>query len=127
MRLTALLVSGFMESMAAWPRMGLTMDIAEKEREKKAMPVSPGRPKGVPNKTTQILKDAILKAAEQAGNKVGDDGMVSYLEVQATENPGPFMSLLGKVLPMQVTGVDGGAVTVELVKRVIVDPKHSNG
>jgi hypothetical protein len=99
----------------------------EKERPKKAMPVSPGRPKGVPNKTTQLLKDAILKAAEQAGNKVGDDGMVSYLEVQATENPGPFMSLLGKVLPMQVTGADGGAVTVELVKRVIVDPKHSNG
>ena len=127
MRLTALLVSGFMESMAAWPRMGLTMDIAEKEREKKAMPVSPGRPKGVPNKTTQILKDAILKAAEQAGNKVGDDGMVSYLEVQATENPGPFMSLLGKVLPMQITGEGGGSVQVELVKRVIVDPKHSNG
>jgi hypothetical protein len=110
MRLTALLVSGSMESMAAWPRMGLTMDIAEKERQKKAMPVSPGRPKGVPNKTTQLLKDAILKAAEQAGNKVGDDGMVSYLEVQATENPGPFMSLLGKVLPMQVTGAGGGPI-----------------
>jgi len=68
-----------------------------------------GRKKGVPNKTTAILKDAILKAAEQAGNKVGDDGMVSYLALQAEENPGPFMSLLGKVLPMQVegTGKDG--------------------
>jgi len=84
--------------------------MAEKERPKKAMPVSPGRPKGVPNKTTQLLKDAILKAAEQAGNKVGGDGMVSYLEAQATENPGPFMSLLGKVLPMQVTGEGGGPV-----------------
>lgn len=110
MRLTVLLVSCSMVSMAAWPRMGLTMANAEKEREKKAMPVSPGRPKGVPNKTTQLLKDAILKAAEQAGNKVGDDGMVSYLEVQATENPGPFMSLLGKVLPMQVTGAGGGPI-----------------
>lgn len=64
----------------------------------------PGRPKGMQNKTTALLKDAILKAAERAGNKVGEDGMVSYLEVQATENPGPFMSLLGKVLPMQVAG-----------------------
>ena len=69
-----------------------------------------GRPKGSPNKTTALLKDAILKAAEQAGNKVGEEGLVSYLEHQATENPGPFMSLLGKVLPMQVSGpgADGG-------------------
>ena len=100
--------------------------MSDKERPKKVMPISPGRPKGVPNKTTQLLKDAILKAAEQAGNKVGDDGMVSYLEVQATENPGPFMSLLGKVLPMQVTGADGGAVSVEIIKRVIVDPRNQD-
>jgi len=68
-----------------------------------------GRKKGVPNKTTALLKDAILKAAEQAGNNVGSEGMVSYLAQQAEENPGPFMSLLGKVLPMQVegTGKDG--------------------
>jgi hypothetical protein len=88
------------------------MAMDEKERPKKAMPVSPGRPKGVPNKTTQLLKDAILKAAEQAGNKVGDDGMVSYLEVQATENPGPFMALLGKVLPMQFTGEVNGDIII---------------
>ena len=71
-----------------------------------------GRPKGALNKTTALLKDAILKAAEQAGNKVGNDGMVSYLEVQATENPGPFMSLLGKVLPMQITGEDGKDIII---------------
>lgn len=71
-----------------------------------------GRPKGALNKTTALLKDAILKAAEQAGNRVGDDGMVSYLELQATENPGPFMSLLGKVLPMQITGEDGKDIII---------------
>lgn len=59
-----------------------------------------GRPKGAVNKTTALLKDAILKAATDAGN--GD--MAKYLAQQAIENPGPFMSLLGKVLPMQVTG-----------------------
>jgi hypothetical protein len=64
-----------------------------------------GRPKGVPNKTTAILKDAILKAAEKAGKQHGSEGMVSYLEAQAMANPGPFMALLGKVLPMQV-GMD---------------------
>lgn len=59
-----------------------------------------GRQKGTPNKTTALLKDAILKAATDAGN--GD--MAVYLKRQAIENPGPFMSLLGKVLPMQVDG-----------------------
>lgn len=74
-----------------------------------------GRAKGTPNKTTALLKDAILKAAELAGNKVDEDGnggLIAYLEVQATQNPGPFLSLLGKVLPMQVTGEDGGPVQV---------------
>ena len=61
----------------------------------------PGRPKGVPNKTTQLLKDAILKAAEEAG---GEEGMVGYLTVQAMTNPQSFLPLLGKVLPMQLVG-----------------------
>jgi len=58
-----------------------------------------GRAKGTPNKTTALLKDAILKAAEEAG---GNEGLVGYLKAQAAANPGPFMALLGKVLPMQV-------------------------
>jgi hypothetical protein len=79
----------------------------------------PGRPKGTPNKTTALLKDAILKAAEAAGNKVGDEGMVSYLTQQAEDNPGPFMALLGKVLPMQISG-DGedGAIRFQIVSGV---------
>jgi len=69
-----------------------------------------GRQKGTANKITTSLKEAILEAAKRAG----DGDMVSYLSVQARVNPGPFMSLLGKVLPMQVTGEDGGAVIVEV-------------
>lgn len=76
----------------------------------------PGRPKGSANKTTALLKDAILKAAENAG---GDEGMVGYLTTQAKTNPQAFLPLLGKVLPMQVTGEDGDAIRtvmrVELV------------
>jgi len=60
-----------------------------------------GRKKGTPNKTTALLKDAVLKAAEAAGK---EDGLVGYLTSQAVLNPGPFMALLGKVLPLQVTG-----------------------
>lgn len=79
-----------------------------------------GRPKGSPNKTTALLKDAILKAAEKAGNKIGDDGLVSYLELQASQNPGPFLSLLGKVLPMQVTGPDDDEGNpTEIVMRIV--------
>ena len=69
-----------------------------------------GRPKGIPNKTTALLKDAILKAAEAAG---GDEGMVGYLTQQAQDNPGPFMALLGKVLPMQIAG-DGEGIVINI-------------
>lgn len=60
-----------------------------------------GRKKGTPNKTTALLKDAILQAAEKAGDQ---EGMIGYLHKQAHENPTAFMALLGKVLPMQVQG-----------------------
>lgn len=77
--------------------------MAENKIVKKRKPAAAGRgrPKGSPNKTTALLKDAILQAAEKAGDK---QGMVGYLEKQAKENPTAFMGLLGKVLPMQVTG-----------------------
>lgn len=59
-----------------------------------------GRPKGSQNKTTTMIKDAIIQAATNAG----DGDMVAYLTQQARLNPGPFMSLLGKVLPTQIAG-----------------------
>lgn len=78
-----------------------------------------GRKKGTPNKTTALLKDAILKAAEAAG----DGDMVAYLTSQAKENPGPFMALLGKVLPMQIAG-DPDSPIVHVIERRIVRPPN---
>lgn len=78
-----------------------------------------GRPKGAVNKTTKLLKDAILQAAQEAGGK---DGLVGYLKSQAVLNPAPFMALLGKVLPMQITGEDGGPVQVTRIELVAVEP-----
>lgn len=82
----------------------------------------PGRPKGSLNKTTALLKDAILKAAEQAGGDGEGGGLVGYLTKQAAENPGPFLTLLGKVLPMQLTGEDGGPIKIDQVAWNVVDP-----
>lgn len=79
-----------------------------------------GRAKGTPNKTTALLKEAVLQAAADAHN----EGMVGYLTQQAKDNPVAFMSLLGKVLPMQVTGEDGGPVPVSVITRVIVSPRN---
>lgn len=81
-----------------------------------------GRAKGTPNKTTALLKDAILQAATNAGGK---KGLVGYLEAQATANPGPFMALLGKVLPMQIAG-DPNNPIVHLVRREIVRANTDN-
>lgn len=72
-----------------------------------------GRAKGVPNKTTALLKEAILKAAEATGSdKAGKGGLVGYCTLLAKDEPKAFAQLLGKVLPMQVTGEDGGALQV---------------
>ena len=59
-----------------------------------------GRQKGTPNKTTALLKDAILLAATNASG----GNLVAYLERPATKNPAPFLTLLGKVLPLQLIG-----------------------
>jgi len=53
----------------------------------------PGRPKGIPNKTTRAVKEMLLEALEKAGG-------VKYLVKQAAENPAAFMSLLGKTIPL---------------------------
>lgn len=81
-----------------------------------------GRPKGAVNKTTALLKDAILQAATQAG----DGDLAAYLEKQALANPGPFMSLLGKVLPMQIGGDPDNPIITKVV-REIVRAKDTNG
>lgn len=86
------------------------------------MPVSPGRPKGVPNKTTTLIKDAILLAATNAG---GVGGLVGYLETQAIANPTGFMTLLGKVIPTQITNGDDDAFkVVTTIERRIVRPPN---
>lgn len=44
---------------------------------------------------------------------LNDAGGQSYLATQANKNPAAFMTLLGKVLPLQVTGEAGGPLVVD--------------
>jgi hypothetical protein len=60
-----------------------------------------GRKAGVPNKVTGALKDMVLQALSDAGG-------VEYLSRQAKENPSAFLTLVGKVLPLQIGGADSG-------------------
>lgn len=52
-----------------------------------------------PAKATKALKEMILAALDDQPG-----GGVEYLKRQAVENPGPFMTLLGKVLPTTLQG-----------------------
>jgi hypothetical protein len=62
-------------------------------------PPGPGRPKGSLTRNNKLLQDAVLKAAEIAGDGKGKKGLVEYLVRQANaNNPGPFMALLGRVI-----------------------------
>ena len=72
----------------------------------------PGRPRGLQNKTTRTLKEAILLAAEEVGEDgEGSGALVGYLRRVARDDVKAFSGLLGKVLPLQVTGPNGGPVT----------------
>lgn len=82
-----------------------------------------GRRAGSQNKTTKALKEAILLAAEDSGEDgKGKDGLVGYLRLVAREDVKAFCGLLGKVLPLQVTGEDGGPIKTlsmdQLVARI---------
>lgn len=78
-----------------------------------------GRSKGTPNKTTALLKEAILGAATTAGSDgKGKGGLMGYCTFLAREEPKAFAQLLGKVLPMQITGEDGGPIRVTQVQLV---------
>jgi hypothetical protein len=62
-----------------------------------------GRKPGVPNKLGRDIKEMVVGALCAAGG-------VNYLLRQAEQNPVAFMGLVGRVLPLQVTGEAGGPI-----------------
>jgi hypothetical protein len=67
-----------------------------------AMGAGPGRPKGSENKISKELKEIILGALDDAGGQ-------EYLAERARDprTAPAFMALVGKVLPLQVSGSVG--------------------
>lgn len=78
-----------------------------------------GRKKGTPNKLTGALKDMILAALDEAGG-------VDYLVTQSRETPTAFLTLVGKVLPLQVAGDPDNPLTVQTIERRIIDTAHGD-
>ena len=60
-------------------------------------PKTGGRQKGTPNKISADVRAMVLAALDRAG---GED----YLLSQAHDNPKAFLSLVGRILPTQITG-----------------------
>ena len=73
------------------------------------------KPKGAKNKDTALIRDMVAQALTQAGG-------VEYLARVAESHPGPFLGLVGKVLPVQLEGSDGGAIRVGVTLEVIGVP-----
>lgn len=95
--------------------MTVEKEIPKKNRggRPKGGPGGPGRPKGVPNKLTTEVKQAILEAFEKAGG-------VEYLAKVALDDPRTFCSLLGRIVPSEIkaefTLTDGLAERVRRAK-----------
>jgi len=78
-----------------------------------------GTRKGSPNKENKALREMILGALDIVGGE-------KYLAAQAKKNPSAFLQLIGKVLPMQVTGAGGGPVETEAHYRITFVGTESN-
>ena len=71
----------------------------------------PGRPKGVPNKTTAAVKDMLREALDECGG-------VEYLVEKAKEHPVAFLGLIGKLIPTEVKGDVDSTVTIKVITGV---------
>lgn len=79
-----------------------------------------GRRKGVLNKFTRDLKEAVLNALEKLG---GED----YLVMLGKRERRAFANLLGKAMPLQVTGANGSPLLPRTVSVAVNFVKPDTG
>ncbi len=61
----------------------------------KGQPKTGGRAPGVPNKVNRDIREMIRDALDGAGG-------VAYLIARAKDTPGPFLTLVGRIIPQQI-------------------------
>jgi hypothetical protein len=66
-----------------------------------------GRPKGRVSQETADIKAMVIGALQAVGG-------AEYLAARALDTPTAFMALVGRVLPLQVSGQDGGPVHISI-------------
>jgi hypothetical protein len=74
-----------------------------------------GRPKGSPNKTTALMKDAIAAVYSDLQEQFPERDHGHFF-TWASTYPTEFYKLASKLIPLQVAGEDGGAITVVINK-----------
>lgn len=74
--------------------------------------VRPGRKKGALNRTTAVIKAALLRTFEllQTRHHVNDG---KRLTEWARENPTEFYKLIGRMVPHEIVGRDGGPIEID--------------
>lgn len=86
-----------------------------------------GRPAGIPNKATRAFRDTVNRLLEDNSENVSQ-----WLSEVASEDPAKALDLIAKLAEyaapklsrQEVSGVDGTAIKLEQVRRVIVDPTN---
>lgn len=85
-------------------------------------PGNPGRKVGTTTKTTRLIREAILIAAELEGQDgKGKGKLIGYMRRMASEDMKAFAMLLGRVIPLQIetrTNEDKSEVTYHNVDDV---------
>lgn len=69
----------------------------------------PGRPKGIPNKITLSVREAIENAFQELGG-------ASYLVHVGRNDPRTFCALLSKLLPTKLANADGSPLLAALTE-----------
>lgn len=73
-----------------------------------------GRQKGAQNKITKEIKEMVIQALDEVGG-------IEYLKQRAIDNPNAFLTLVGKIIPLQVQGDKENPLYVQRIERILID------
>ena len=80
-----------------------------------------GRPKGVPNKVTRTIKQAVLESFEAVG-------AAEYLKQVAHDDPRTYLQVVAKIIPAELHAKHSGDVSLTVVSGIDSPPgsKHDD-